>query len=935
MAGELDFLDAVSSAELTNEDSPREISNFVEDYPENALKSEASFYLGKIYFRDNKFKDAIQTLQDVEASGLDRESREQLNFMLGYAQLKSGNTAAAKGHFQRITNQKSPYYGQAKYFLGHIDYIQGNYEQALKTFEQLENDRRYQKVIPIYKIQIYHYLGDGPKIMEIGPAMLESSATTNKAEVARITANAFFNAGDFEKAAYYMDIFERTSRNSLTREDQYLLGYIGYLAGDYKGAINNFQNAIRQNDALSQNAYYYLGVCYNETGQKKYAGNAFLSAYKAGFDPEIGVEALFNYIKISLETPFNPYNEAIMLLEDYLRENPQSPRADEGYGYLSQLYLSSRNYKQALTSMESIGNRNPQLDRAYQKILYYRAGELFNANEMNEALDLYKKSSQLNYDETIRAEALYWAGEISYRQGNYPAAVKYFKDFLNSKHSKSLPVYSNAFYNLGYAYFNSEQYADAITQFSKFMESGQGTDRSLVSDAYLRMGDACFITNQYDRAISYYEKVIASREGATDYALYYKALSEGAKGDFSGKAEVLTVLIKNYPKSGYVDDALFELAMAYVLRNQENQALTWFDRLIKDFPNSTKATQAWLRKGFIYYNRDDNTQAISAFKYIIEKHPGTQESREALAALKNIYVETGNVEEYYSYARGLSFAAVDATEEDSLNYQAAENLYIQARYEQSAAAFRKYIDNFPSGAYVTDAVYYEAECSMKSRNTSAALEGYKKVAERPRSKFTEPALAKAASIEYSAGNFAAALPLFEQLETVAEDPDNLRAALTGQMRCHLREKNYPSAGIAARKLLGQEGVPKDVANESHFALGHSYLSEDNLTEAAAEFRKLVSLKGTEIGADASYQLAWIAFQTDKLVEAEEQAYALAENYPAFDYWVAKGFILLSDVFIKNGNAFQAKETLQSVIDNYSGPELGEIARQKLAALGSN
>jgi len=69
------------------------------------------------------------------------------------------------------------------------------------------------------------------------------------------------------------------------------------------------------------------------------------------------------------------------------------------------------------------------------------------------------------------------------------------------------------------------------------------------------MGDACFITNQYDRAISYYDKVIAAREGTTDYALYYKALSEGAKGDFSGKAEVLTVLVKTITKSGYVDDA--------------------------------------------------------------------------------------------------------------------------------------------------------------------------------------------------------------------------------------------------------------------------------------------------------------------------------------------------------------------------------------------
>jgi TolA-binding protein len=412
-------------------------------------------------------------------------------------------------------------------------------------------------------------------------------------------------------------------------------------------------------------------------------------------------------------------------------------------------------------------------------------------------------------------------------------------------------------------------------------------------------------------------------------------LSEGAKGDFGRKADVLTVLINNYPKSGYIDDALFELAMAYVLRNQETQALTWFDRLIRDFPNSAKSTQAWLRKGFIYYNRDDNNRAIDAFKHIVEKHPGTQESQEALAALKNIYVETGKVEEYYAYARGLSFAEVDVTEEDSLNYLAAENLYTQSRYEQSSTAFRKYIEKFPSGAYVTNATYYEAECLIQIKNPSAALEGYKKVAERPHSRFTEPALAKAASMEFSARNFTAALPLYEHLETVAEDQDNLMASLIGQMRCHLKEKNYPSAGRVALKLLGQDGIPKDVANESHYALGHKYLAEDNLIEAASEFRQISKLKGTEIGADASYQLAWIAYQTEKLVEAEEQAYALAENFPAFDYWVAKGFILLSDVFVKNGNTFQAKETLQSVIENYSGPELGEIARQKLAVLESN
>lgn len=926
------FLEAISAAELNNGDAPVKISGFVEEYPENALTRDASFYLGKIYFRENKFKDAIKALQEVDASGLSRESREELNFMLGYSHLKSNNLAAAKGSFQRITNLKSPYYGQAKYFLGHIDYLQGNYQQALKTFEGLENDKRYQKVIPVYKMHIYHYLGDNEQIIRTGPAMVESSATANKAEIARITANAFFNVGDYEQAAYYMDIFERTSRKTLTREDQYLMGFIGYLGKDYKGAINNFQNAIRQNDALSQNAYYYLGICYNETNQKKYAAGAFLSAYKAGFDKEIAEEALFNYLKISLETPYNPYNEAITLLESYLKENPASPRTDEGYGYLSQLYLSSRNYKQALSSIESIGKRNAQLDKAYQQVLFYRAGELFNANDMAGAADLYRKASQLSYDETIRAEALYWSGEIAFRQGNYSSSIKYFKDFINSRQARSVPIYANAFYNLGYAYFNSEDYASAIREFGRFLEPGMATDRMLISDANLRLGDAYFISNQYDRAISSYEKVITSREASMDYALYYKALSEGAKGDFNRKIDVLKVLVNNYPKSSYADDALFEMALSYILLSQETQALTWFDRVIREHPSTTKATQAWLRKGFIYYNRDDNDQAIGSFKHVVEKFPGTQESQEALVALKNIYVETGQVDQYYAYARNLGITAVDVTEEDSLNYQVAENLYMQGRYEQASAAFSHYLERFPGGAYRADAIFYKAESDLKSNRNAEALEGYRMAAGNPRSRFTEPSLSKAATMEFALGNCQAALPLYEQLETVAEDQDNVMSALTGQLRCHLKSGNYATAGGAARKLLGIPDLPQDVATEAHFALGHSLLAENDLTGAEVEFRRVSRLKGTEIGANSSYQLAWIAFQTGRMGEAEEMAYALAEDFSAFDYWVAKGFILLADVFLKNGNTFQAKETLRSVLENYTGPELGEIARQKLAAL---
>jgi len=928
------FFEAISAAELTNYDAQVKIEEFVTTYPENARAGEANLYLGKIYFWDNKYRDAIKSLQHVKISSLNKADREELYFMIGYAQLKTGDANTAKAYFQRISNDKSPFYSQSKYYLAHIDYTQNNYAKALKTFEELENDRRYEKIIPLYKIQIYHYQGDYDKIMAIGPGLVESVSSTNKPEVARITGNAFFNAGDFENASLYLGIYEQTNRRSLSREDHYLLGFVNFKSGDYNNAIDNFQKAIRQDDALSQNASYYLGICYNKTDQVKYAGNAFLSAYKIGIDKELAEESLFNYVKIGLESPFNPYNESISLLETYLEENQDSPRLDEGFGYLSQLYLSSRNYKQALASIESVENKNNKLKEAYQKILFYRAAELFNMQDLDGSLGLYSKAAELAFDETIRAESLYWIGEIFYMQKNYWAALKYYKDFLGSNQAKKTTFYADAYYNLGYTYFNRKEYPEAIVQFTKFMEAEMGSDPILVSDAYLRLGDAHFITKQYDKAVYNYDKVIVAKKASVDYALYHKALSEGAKGDFFRKIDVLKVLINNYPNSSYRDDAYYETALAYILVNQEEQALAYFDKLVQNYPNSGKALQASLRKGFIYFNRNNYSQAITSFKNVIEKFPGTQESREALAALKNIYYDSGDMDQYYTYAKSLSFTEINATEEDSLNYEVAENFYMQGSCLQAINSFQKYLDSFPDGAFIANAYYYQAECYLKSNQLDEALASFKKVAERPRSRFTESALATASSMEYSVGNYEDALPLFEQLEVIAEDPDNITASLSGQMRCHYSAKNYPPTITASQKLLSSERASTDLTNEIHFTLGQCYLAQDDLTQAEYEFSFSATLNGTENGAVATYNLAEIAFRTGRLLEAEELIYTLSEKFTAYDYWVAKGFILLSDIFLKNGNDFQARQTLESVIENYTGPELGEIAREKLKALAN-
>ena len=52
----------------------------------------------------------------------------------------------------------------------------------------------------------------------------------------------------------------------------------------------------------------------------------------------------------------------------------------------------------------------------------------------------------------------------------------------------------------------------------------------------------------------------------------------------------------------------------------------------------------------------------------------------------------------------------------------------------------------------------------------------------------------------------------------------------------------------------------------------------------------------------------------------------------YDYWLGKTFILLSDYYLKKGDVFQAKATLNSVIEQFENPEIIAIAREKLDAL---
>ena len=90
-------------------------------------------------------------------------------------------------------------------------------------------------------------------------------------------------------------------------------------------------------------------------------------------------------------------------------------------------------------------------------------------------------------------------------------------------------------------------------------------------------------------------------------------------------------------------------------------------------------------------------------------------------------------------------------------------------------------------------------------------------------------------------------------------------------------------------------------------------------------------------AESKYYLAMIEFRLSNYKESQKLIFEIQNQVPSYDYWIAKGFILLGDNYLAQRDTFQAKETYKSIVDNYqkesSDPDdLKAIAQEKLGAL---
>lgn len=912
-----EYYAAACAIELFHKDGEWRMREFINSHPESNKLNGAWFYLGKSSFRKKKYEETIKNFEKVDIYVLSKEDLAELYFKRGYSYIETKDAEKAKADLYEIKDVDNKYIYPALYYYSHLSYLDKKYEIALEGFTKLVGNETFGSVVPYYITQIYFVQGKYDKVVKSGPDLLnDSNQVQKKSEINRMIGESYYNLKDYTNALDYLKKTELGS--SLNIEGNYAIGYCYYKLNDCNNAITYLEKSAVNDDSLGQNSHYHLADCYLKTNNRTKAKNSFYSAYTLDFDKKITEDALYSFAKLSYELDFSPFNETVRAFSKYIKEYPTSPRKEEAYKYLINVYSTTKNYDRAIKSIESLESQDPILKATYEKLVFFRAVEYFNNNDLDNAEKQFKKAMDINADKLYNALCSYWMGEISYQRKDYSTAIDTWKNFLLQPNNVNLREFEKTHYNLGYAYFQRKEkgdYGSANIEFRKYIMNKSGEDLNKTADANVRAADCYFMNRDFHQAADYYETAIALNKVDVDYSYYQKALCNGLLKNNKEKINDLKYLEANYPKSNYLSAATFEMAETYLKdMNNGDDAAVYYEKVLANYPKSSFVNPSLAGLGLIYYNKKEDDKAFKYFDQIVQKDPKGDDAREVLPMIKKTFEAKGKIDEMEKYFASIGNPLSVNQIETALYESAKDAYYNKTNCDDAMPKFESYIAKFPDGKYITEAQFCYGECTYSKSMFDKALPAYKYVISKSRSIYTETSLSKASYLLYKDKKYEEALPMYLQMQEIAEAPANKLTAKVGAMRCAFALNQYETALTESNKVLGTEKLNPQQTNESKYIKARSLFETQRYDDALTEFKVIAKSSKNTSGAEAYYYIGKIYFNKQDYKEAEKTINSLISFAYTNDEWNTKGMLIIADCYIAKKETEDAKIILQTILD---------------------
>jgi TolA-binding protein len=306
------------------------------------------------------------------------------------------------------------------------------------------------------------------------------------------------------------------------------------------------------------------------------------------------------------------------------------------------------------------------------------------------------------------------------------------------------------------------------------------------------------------------------------------------------------------------------------------------------------------------------------YKKVMLNNPTAKESKEALAAIEEIYVYSlGQSKEYLDYLDDLPDYDLDDSSRDSLNYKIAELQYENSEYTKSIKGFSEYLKEYPNGRYVIPATFYRAESNTYLKMFSEALPDYEAVIDKGVNPFYETSILKASIISLNElKDYDKAYTYSTALLNFTTDLQLKHQAEFNAMQSAYFSNRLEEAHNLAQPLLNNQLSNTEDKVAANFVIGKYSVAKNDTGKAISAFNYVIQNNNGALSAESSYLLSQLYFNANKLEEAEQQCKqtnSLSGNYP---FWIAKSLMLLSDIYVQKNDLFNARAATEAVIENF-------------------
>ncbi|MEQ8423258.1 MAG: tetratricopeptide repeat protein, partial [Cyclobacteriaceae bacterium] len=722
----------------------------------------------------------------------------------------------------------------------------------------------------------------------------------------------------------YLEVNSRADRGVLLRA-----GFAAYSLGQDEKALVYLKSSASDKDSVGFYSSYYLGSIYLKQNQKQLALTAFDNSRKFKADPRLAEESSFQHAKISYD--LGRPDQAIDELERFLETYTSSTHTTEVKEVLSQAYVNANNYNKAIEYIEALPSRGLAINRAYQKATMLKGIELFNMEQYADAVKMFEKSLQYPVEQDYVAEASFWNGEAYSIGRKYDEAVENYLRVVGLTDYSNSEITTKTRYGLGYAYFNLQQYDRALFNFKEFVKR----DSPNLSDGVLRLADCYYVTKSYPDALANYKRAVGLKSTDNDYAHLQAGVISGIQRKYTEAASELDIVLRNYPQSRFIDEAMFQRAQLDFEQGNYAAAVSGFSRLISSNKSSKFVPYAYMRRAASHYNLKDYNKTAQDYITVVDEYSSHPVANDALLPLQEALNLAGRTGEFESHLANFKNANPDAKGIEGVEYETGKNLYFSQDYQRAITNLGNYIRNYPDSPKITEAKYYQAESHYRLKENAKALAIHQEISADFTFLFASRVTARIAELQYKLGNFDKAIPVFQQLSKEASTKKDQYNAWSGLMEAYYMLAKYDSVDAYARMILEKGNVSAGAQNKASLFLGKSAMARGDYETAKDEFLNTLNSAQDEYGAEAKYLLGEIFYLSKEYKQCYETLIGLNKDFGAYTEWVGKSYLLLSDNFVAMGDLFQAKGTLKSIIENFPLENIKALAREKLKRIEDN